>query len=267
MYRSKQFTIRPLDDVLDDIRQASFRLGARVRKVFVADGDALVMPVEHWVPILRALREAFPRLKQISCYAMASNVNDKTAEQLRTLREAGLGLLYMGPESGDEITMRRLAKQPRPAGAARDENYLFDAHVEAARKAREAGMKLSAIFLLGAGGTERSAEHARASAELATAMDPDYLAALTLTVVEGTPLAATQERMGWKLPEVEGLLEELRTFVTHARPTDAMFRTNHASNYLPLAGRLPADGQKIATVIDMALCGELPLRPEDMRGL
>ncbi len=267
MYREKAFRLRPVAECLEDIALAEREFGHRVQKLFVADGDALILPMDHWEPILRAARKAFPRLKQVSCYAMASNVLEKTPEQLRRLRELGLSLLYIGPESGDEATMRRLAKQPRPQGASRQEEYLFDCHVEASRKARAAGLAISAIFLLGAGGTERSQEHAVGSARLATAMDPDYLAALTLTLVPGTPLAATHERLGWELPDIHGLLAELRTFVSQARPTDAMFRTNHASNYLPLAGRLPADGPRIAQVIDMALAGEIPLRPEWTRGL
>ena len=133
--------------------------------------------------------------------------------------------------------------------------------------AREAGMRLSAIFLLGVGGVERSAEHARASADLATAMDPEFLAALTLTVVPDTPLSKTQGHSGWELPEVDELLEELRIFLDRARPTDALFRTNHASNYLPLGGRLPRDREKLVRMLDMALAGEVPLRPEWSRGL
>ena len=267
MYRTKTFRVRPLAETLEDVREAGRRLGARVEKVFVADGDALVMEVDHWLSILAACRAAFPRLRQVSCYAMASNILEKTPEELARLRAAGLTLLYIGPESGDEVTMRQLAKQPRPAGAPREAEYLFDAHVAAARRARAAGLGLSAIFLLGAGGVERSAEHAAGSARLATAMDPDYLAALTLTVVPGTPLAQTQARRGWQLPEIEGLLGELRTFVDQARPTRAVFRTNHASNYLPLGGVLPQDRRRIVETIDMALSGAIPLRPEASRGL
>ncbi len=267
MYRSKTFQVRPLQDSLADIAEAKREAGDLVEKVFVADGDALVMDLDHWLPILAACRASFPRLRQVSCYAMASNVVEKSPTELSQLREAGLSLLYMGPESGDETTMRRIAKGPRPPNASRDERYLFDQHVEAARKAREAGMRVSAIFLLGAGGTERSAEHARASADLATAMDPDFLAALTLTVVEGTPLSKTMANSGWELPDVTGLLEELRIFLDRARPTDALFRTNHASNYLPLGGRLPRDRDKLVRMLDLALSGAVPLRPEWSRGL
>ena len=267
MYRTKSFRVRPLEDTLEDIEMAAVAHGDRVEKVFVADGDALVLDMDHWRAILPALRAAFPRLRQVSCYAMASNILAKTPSDLRELRESGLTLLYIGPESGDEATLRRLAKQPRPDGAPRDAAYIYDAHVGAAAHARGAGMKLSAIFLLGAGGVERSAEHAAASARLATDMDPDYLAALTLTVVEGTPLARTKDRLGWTLPDKRTLLGELRTFVDGARPTRALFRTNHASNYLPLGGTLPRDRARIVATIDQALSGAIPLRPEWSRGL
>jgi radical SAM superfamily enzyme YgiQ (UPF0313 family) len=268
MYRDKPvFSLRPLAELLEDLDLAARRFGPRVEKLFVADGDALCMPMDHWRPLLDAAARRFPRLRRVSCYAMARNVLDKSADELAELRARGLSLLYTGPESGDEPTMRALAKGPRPAGASRDTPYLYEAHVQAAKAAKAAGMQLSAIFLLGAGGVERSDAHARGSAALATEMDPDFLSALTLTVVPETPLDRTRERRGWTLPDVPGLLRELRTFVELAKPTHAVFRTNHASNYLPLGGDLPQDGPRIVALIDRALSGELGLRPEWARGL
>ena len=128
-------------------------------------------------------------------------------------------------------------------------------------------MKLSAIFLLGAGGVERSAEHALASAKLATAMDPRFVSLLTLTVVPGTPIATLEERGKFVLPDLVNLLGEMRTFVAETNPTDAIFRTNHASNYLPLGGRLPRDRERILGLLDGALKGDVALRPEWARGL
>jgi radical SAM superfamily enzyme YgiQ (UPF0313 family) len=257
MYRDKpEFRVRPVAESVEDLEAAAREAGPHVEKLFVADGDALVMDVAHWQPILEAARRLFPNLRRVSCYATATNVLAKSDAELRQLRAAGLSLLYMGPESGDDVTLKRIAKGSTAAD-----------HIEAARRAREAGFELSAIFLLGAGGTERSAEHAAASAELATAMDPHYLAALTLTVVPTTPLATLTNRGAFTLPTVEDLLGELRTFVAGARPTDALFRTNHASNYLPLGGRLPRDSAAIVAVIDRALAGGVALRPERMRGL
>jgi coproporphyrinogen III oxidase-like Fe-S oxidoreductase len=128
-------------------------------------------------------------------------------------------------------------------------------------------MKVSAIFLLGAGGVDRSGEHARASAALATAMDPRFVSLLTLTVIPGTPLGRQEERGEFKVPEVPELLRELRTFIACASPTDAIFRTNHASNWLPLGGRLPRDREAMLESIDGALEGRVPLRPDWARGL
>lgn len=255
MYRDKEFAVRPLEESLADLDAVAEAAGDRVEKVFVADGDALVMPMDHWLPILERCRARFPNLRRVSCYAMARNVRDKTDAELRALREAGLTTLYIGPESGDDVTLKRIAKGDTFAG-----------HVEAARRAHAAGMKLSVIALLGIA-PERPEAHAEATARLVTAMDPEYFAALTVTVVPGTPLAKLRQKGEFEVPAVPELLRELRTIVDGARPTDALFRTNHASNYLPLGGRLPRDRARIVATIDAALRGDVPLRPEHRRGL
>lgn len=256
MYRAKRFRVRELAETLEDLHLARRALGDRVDKVFIADGDALVMDLETWQPILETCRNVFPGLRRVSAYATALNLLKKTPDELRRLRELGLKLLYVGPESGDDVTLQRIAK-----GAD------FADHVAAARKAHDAGIKLSTIFLLGAGGTERSLDHAEASAQLVTEMDPRFVSLLTLTVIPGTPIAKLADKKRFRLPEVEGLLRELRTFIGAARPSDAIFRTNHASNYLPLSGRIPRDRDRMLGVLDSALTGEIPLRPEWSRGL
>jgi radical SAM superfamily enzyme YgiQ (UPF0313 family) len=255
MYREKTFRVRPLDEVLADVREAGRRLGSSVEKIFVMDGDALVLPMDHWLPILELCARTFPRLRRVSSYAMARNVLAKTPEELGTLAHAGLELLYMGPESGDDPTLKRIAKGDT---AAR--------HVEAADRAKQAGMALSVIALLGIGG-ERAEEHAAATGALVTAMDPAYFSALTVTVVPNTPLATLASRGKFAVPAVPDLLRELRTMIDEARPTDAVFRTNHASNYLPLAGRLPRDRARLVNLLDEAIAGRVPLRPERTRGL
>jgi radical SAM superfamily enzyme YgiQ (UPF0313 family) len=256
MYRAKRFRVRPLEETLEDVKEAGRLHGDRVDKVFVADGDALVLDLPTWTAILEACRATFPRLRRVSAYATARNLLEKTPEELRRLKELGLDLLYIGPESGDDQTLKRIAK-----GATAEE------HVEAARKAHAAGMKLSAIFLLGAGGKARSAEHAKASAKLASGMDPRFVSLLTLTVIPGTPIARQEDRGEFELPDVPDLLQELRTFIAEAAPTDAIFRTNHASNWLPLSGRLPRDRAAMLEAIDAAREGRLPLRPDWARGL
>lgn len=256
MYRDKEFAVRPLDETLADIKLAGATYGENVQKVFVADGDALILDMATWREILTACKAAFPSVRRISCYAMASNILAKSEAELRELFELGLTQLYIGPESGDDPTLKRIAKGSTAAE-----------HVEAAQRAHAAGMKLSVIFLLGAGGTERSEEHAQASAELASAMDPRFLSALTLTVVPGTPIARAEEKGLYTMPDIPTTLRELRTFVANTNTTDAIFRSNHASNRLPIAGRLPRDRDEIVAAIDAALNGEVPLRPEWMRGL
>ncbi len=255
MYRDKTFRLRDLGAVLDDLEHAGRELGPQVDKLFVADGDALVMPLDHWLPILERARALFPALRRVSAYAMARNVLDKTDQELRALRVAGLSLLYIGPESGDDVTLKRIAKGDDAA-----------AHVEAARRAHAAGIDLSVIALLGVA-MDRSEEHARATADLVTSMDPKYFSALTVTVVPGTPLATLERKGRFGVPGVAALLRELRAMVEHARPKDALFRTNHASNYLPIGGRLPRDCEQILDLIDAALAGKVPLRPERARGL
>lgn len=255
MYRDKQFRVRALDDVLEDIARAGEVYPAQ-DKVFVADGDALIMDVDRWRTILRACRDAFPRLRRVSCYATAENVLDKSGDELRALREDGLEMLYIGPESGDDVTLKRIVK-----------GGTFSDHVEAARRAHEAGMRLSVIVLLGAGGVERSEEHAKQTARLITEMDPEFVGALTLTVIPGTPQARMVDKGHFELPPIPDLLGEMRTIVELAEPSGTTFRTNHASSYLPIAGELPRDRDAILHAIDLALEGAIPLKPEFLRGL
>ena len=254
MYRDKEFRVRELAASLEDLDVAGRVHGDEVEKLFVADGDALVLPMDHWRALLDRARSVFPRLRRISCYAMARNVLAKSDEELRELRESGLSLLYIGPESGDDATLKRIAKGD---GAAE--------HVLAAQRAHAAGMQLSVIALLGIA-MDRSDEHARATAELVTKMDPAFFSALTVTVVDGTPLDRLAKKGRFTVPPVPALLRELRTMVNETRPTDSVFRTNHASNYLPLGGRLPRDRERIVAVIDGALAGDVPLRPAYLRG-
>lgn len=255
MYRDKTFRVRDLSETLEDLVRAGAAFGEEVEKLFVADGDALVMPLDHWLPILEHAKKLFPNLRRVSCYAMARNVLAKSDEELAALRANGLSLLYMGPESGDDATLKKIAKG--------DDAF---AHVEAARRAHAAGMQLSVIALLGIA-MDRSDEHARATADLVTKMDPEFFSALTVTVVPDTPLDRLARKGKFAVPAVPELLRELRTMVAEARPSCAVFRTNHASNHLPLGGRLPKDRERIVTVIDAALRGEIPLRHEHARGL
>ena len=256
MYSDKVYRERETDACLEDLRTAAAIAKNRVDKVFVGDGDALGMPTDRWLAILKAADAGFPRLRRVSCYATAINILKKTPDELAALRAAGLSRLYIGPESGDDATLKRIAK-----------GSTFAEHVAAAERARAAGIELSVIVLLGIAGTERAREHASATARLITAMDPAFASALTTTVVPKTPLHTLQTRGRFALPSVVEMLRELRIIVDEARPTDALFRTNHASNYLAIGGRLPRDRATILATIDSAIAGEVTLRPEWARGL
>jgi radical SAM superfamily enzyme YgiQ (UPF0313 family) len=256
MYRDKEYRVRDLTEALEDLREAGRLAGGQIEKIFVADGDALSLPMSHWRAILKSARDQFPALRQVSCYAMASNILEKSPEELRELRESGLCLLYIGPESGDDLTLKHIAKGSTAAE-----------HVQAAARAHEAGLQISVIALLGVAGLSRSAEHAQGTADLVTAMDPEYFAALTTSIIPTTPLYRLQEKGKFELPSVDQMLGELRVMIDRARPTNAVFRTNHASNYLPLAGRLPRDRERLVATIDSALAGKVRLRPEWMRAL
>jgi len=255
MYREKTFRVRELADTLEDLENAAAAVGDRVEKLFLADGDALVLATDHLVAILDRAQQLFPRLRRVSCYAMARNVLEKSDADLGRLRDHGLSLLYVGPESGDDATLKSIAKGDDSA-----------AHVEAAKRAHAAGMELSVIGLLGIGGARWEA-HAEATGKLVTAMDPAFFSALTVTVVPGTPLAKLSARGKFAVPEVPDLLRELRRMVAAAEPTACVFRTNHASNYLPLGGRLPEDKARILSTVDGALEGKVPLRSARSRGL
>jgi radical SAM superfamily enzyme YgiQ (UPF0313 family) len=256
MYRDKTFRVRALDETLSDLSAAARATGGRIDKMFVADGDALVLDMDHWRAILERAREQLPRLKRVSCYATAKNILTKSDAELSELRERGLSMLYIGPESGDDPTLKRIVK-----GGS------YAQHVEAAHKAHAAGMRISVIALLGIAGVERSEMHAEKTAALVTDMNPEYFAALTTSVLPDTPLVKLREKGFFELPSVPRMLEELRTIVDQARPSDAVFRTNHASNHLPLGGRLPRDRVNIVAAIDAALAGQIRLRPDWARGL
>lgn len=260
MYRHKEYRERPLEDLVDELRvvQDHVQQGRLppVRRVFVGDGDALHMSTDRWVLLLEEVKKHLPRVTRISCYATAQNLLQKSALELSTLRELGLRLLYIGPESGDDQTLKAIAK-----GAT------FADHVEGARRATEAKIEQSLIFLLGIAGAERGQEHARAAGRLTTEMDPRYVSLLTVTVVPQTPLFTLTARGKYAVPDVSDLLGEITAFLEEASPTKCVFRSNHASNYLPLSGKLPTDRARLLAEVEEARLGERALRPEWARGL
>ncbi len=257
MYREKRFAAKPFATVRADLEEAA-ALGPVFDRVFLCDGDALILSTRRLLEVLRDIRALLPWVKRVGTYGDSRSVLAKSPEELRELREAGLGIVYHGVESGDDVTLARIDK----GGTAAD-------CVETAHRLRAAGIRHSAIVLLGIGGVERSREHAEATARLLTAMDPSFVGALTTTVLPGTPLAEEQRAGRFVLPDRFAILEELRVLVAESRFTTCRFSANHASNHLPLTGRLPKDRDALLAALDRILAtrDERLLRPEWMRGL
>ena len=254
-YKDKRFTIKDDETILSDILFASKTM-RRQDRVFLMDGDALIIPQKRLMWILDRIREHLPWVKRVGAYANAKGIRMKSLEELIALRENGLGILYLGVETGDDRLLQEIHK-----GAS------AETLIAMGRKVKEAGIKLSVTVLLGIGGTDRSLKHARATGKLLSAMDPDYVGALSLMLVPGTPLYEAYRRGEFRLPDQEGLLRELREMLAHADLSRGLFFSNHASNYLPIKARLPRGKQEALDLIDSALRGEVGLRPEWMRAL
>jgi radical SAM superfamily enzyme YgiQ (UPF0313 family) len=256
-YLDKPFRVRPADEVLEDIALARHFL-PHTRRVFLADGDALVLSTRRLIPILDALADAFPQLERVGIYANARDLLRKSEADLTTLHRKGLRIVYVGLESGSDEILRRVCK-----GATAAEM------VQAVHKARAAGMLVSVIGILGIGGPDLSAAHAEATGRVVGAMDPDYFSMLTLMLVPGTELHRQWQAGAFQLMSPEDMLTELRQIIHHLDGlSHCVFRTNHASNYLPLAGTLPQDKERLLATLDEALAqGRSALRPEGWRAL
>jgi radical SAM superfamily enzyme YgiQ (UPF0313 family) len=257
MYRDRSFRARKLDDLKGEIAWAAAR-DPGVRRVFLADGDALVARAAYLEAILVELRGAFPGLQRVSCYASPQALQVRTVEAMVRLRELGLTLYYLGIESGHDQVLADL-----------DKGVDGEEMVQVANKATAAGVKLSTMILLGAGGRDLSAAHAVASAEVVNAIQPRYLSTLAMIPVPGTPLFDAVARGEYQELEPLELAAELRTFIAGLELTGTIFRSNHASNYLALAGTLPKDKGRLLAQLDAALGDpdRAPFRPEWLRGL
>ncbi len=253
----KRFRVRRREDIEKDILEARQRYGARVRRIFFLDSNALVMKAEELLRLIECAYRAFPQLERVSMYACADDIMRITHKDLVRLRDAGLGLLYVGIESGNDEVLRLVNK-----GMSAEEAVI------ACQKASQAGIALSITVILGLGGKQHSHAHAEDTGRVISMISPDYLGALTLMIVPGTPLAAWIEQGTFEPLEQDGVLEELRIMLEHIQPERPLvFRTNHASNYLPLKGTLPEDKHTLLTVIRHAQCQQVPLRPEYLRRL
>ena len=255
MYRHKTFSARPLSEVLEDVEEAGRQM-PDTRRVFLLDGDAMTLSTGRLMPVLEALARAFPRLARVGSYVNAVSVLGKSDEDLKRLAKAKLSIGYLGLETGDPETAAAIVK-----GATVDEQ------VEAVRRAQAAGIKMSVMVLLGMGGKARSRVHAEATARALSAMDPRFVSCLCVTPVPGTPLFEQVARGEFVPVSPEETLDELYTIIDKTQVSGAVFRSNHASNWLPIGGRLPADRERLLAAVDAARRGEIPLVPDEWRGL
>lgn len=254
-FMEKSYRLKEWETVAADIEKAAF-LFPDIEKLFVADGDALQMPMKRWKKLLPLIREKLPNVKRVGAYATGRSIRKKSDEDLKWLKENGLGIIYLGVESGDDTTLEYIKKDSGP-----------EQLIEAGKRVKEAGMALSVTILLGIappGGSER---HAEATGRLLTAMDPDFVGVLSVMVCEGTELFDLVAGGRHVIPDAMGYLAELKLMLENTRMTHGLFMSNHASNHLPLKIEMPDGRLRALAVLNEALSEQIPLKPEYRRML
>jgi radical SAM superfamily enzyme YgiQ (UPF0313 family) len=255
-YKGEKFRIKSFAEIEEDILEASdYR---SVEKIFLCDGDALIIPQLRLVEIFFSIHKHIRSIKRVGCYANAKSILRKTPEDLVQLRKLGLKIVYLGVETGNEDLLKKINKGATYAQIA-----------EAGRRIKNAGINLSVTVLLGIGGIEKSVAHAFDTAKILTEIDPDYVGALTVMVVPGTPLHEDYISGRFVLPDTFGFLRELEIMIAHSDFTNCFFTSNHASNYLSIRARMPEEKEKTVRMIHHVIQSgdNRQLRPEYLRGL
>ena len=259
MYTAPQKAFRARDEaeVVDSIRRTGERYGAQVRRVFLADGDALVLPTRRLLAYLEAIRTHLPAVHRVSSYCLARNLTKKSVAELKSLAEAGLGLAYLGAESGDDEVLARVSK-----------GETFESTRTALDKLGEAGITRSVMILNGLGGEALSAQHADNSARLINATRPEYLSTLVVTLHDAGR-RFLQAWPDWQALSQQGLFREMERFLAALELERTVFRSDHASNWLVLKGTLGADKARLLAQVRAAIAQpeSAPLRPAWLRGL
>lgn len=254
-YKGERFRLKDEAVIAEDLAFAA-RYCRRQSRIFLADGDVLILPQHRLVSLLTAVRTQLPWVNRVSLYANAKAVRNKSVTELQALKELGLDRVYMGLESGHDATLAAIRK-----GAD------SSAMIAAGQKVREAGLFLSVTALLGIAGENESLPHAEATGRVLSAMAPNQIGILTLMLLPNTSLYNEAQAGRFRLPDQPGMLRELRVMVEHLKVERAQLMTNHASNYLPINARLPKDKAAVLATIDQALAGAVRLKPEHLRAL
>ena len=242
MYSSKKFRIRNFEEIKSDISALAQAYGSNAKKVFIADGDAMVLSTNKLIPILDEINQKFYKLIRISCYALPKNILSKSEQELKQLKEKGLKLIYIGIETGDEELLK-----------LHNKGETYDSTLKGIDKAHKAGIDTSIMIINGMGGKKYSEQHARNSAKIINELNPKYLSTLTLSFPFGIEHFKSRINFEFKQQTIVELLQELRIFINVIDVNNVIFRSNHASNSLPLKGTLSKDKEKVLEQIEIAI--------------
>lgn len=256
MYKDKQFRVRSKNEVVEDLLEArELYKGYKIHRIFLADGDALIAKTEDIIYIFEKIHEIFPEIERITMYGAPKDILGKTIEELELLHDAGLDMVYMGIESGDDKILYKVKK-----GVTAEEM------TEAGRKLKKASIQVSATLISGLGGRRYFRQHAIESAKVISAIKPEYLGFLTLMVNPGVPMYEELQRGDMELLEPDEVIEEMRLFLNTVDSEGTVFRSNHASNYVALGGNLNADKELMLKALDETEKRNA-YRPEGFRNL
>ena len=254
-YKGERFKIKP-DEIIDADIAFAAKYCRNQKRLFICDGDGLIIPQRRLAAILAKIKTQLPWVTRVGIYANSKSIAMKTAEELSALADLGLGIVYMGLETGDDETLKKINKGARA-----------DRMIAVGRKVRQAGIKLSLTVLLGVAGRERSEIHARETGRVLTAIDPEFVGALSLMLIPETRLYDDYQNGRFELISPREMLQELGNMLAHTHMSRGLFHANHASNYLPIRARMPADKEKTLQLINRALDGDVQLKPEYLRAL
>lgn len=254
MYKDKSFRIKSWEEIKEDLDEAreTYRY---IKRIFLADGDALVLPAKKLIQILDYIKEIFPECERVGIYAAPKDILLKSEEDLKALKESGLGIVYIGIESGDDQILKDIEK-----GVSSSEI------ISSGQKLKAAQIPISITLISGIGGKEKTKEHAIESARVVNRINPEYVSFLTLMLEEGTPLYEDWQNDKFSLLSPKEVLEEIRLFIENTDLKGSIFRANHASNYISLGGILNEEKDELLKNIDEALSEDF-FKPEHLRGL
>jgi radical SAM superfamily enzyme YgiQ (UPF0313 family) len=253
LYKDKKFKIKDIDLIKEDLVFASKYFKMK-KRLFLCDGDALIIPQEKLLLILKEIQTALPWITRIGTYGNAKSIMKKSLDELKELKKNKLGIIYMGLESGDDEIL-----------ASMNKGVDVNTQIEQGKKIKEAGMKVSITVLLGLGGKKHSQSHAVKTGEALSLIDPNYANALSLMMFPQMPLYQDVENDNFDLLDPYGILQELYTMIEHTNLSAGIFSANHASNYLPLQFRIPGGKEEALQILSEALKGGIKLKPEYLR--